>query len=216
MVITLPLGLMQAPSTAAGGAVRFIPGLPEKENAARSLMMGHVIKVTLRFRDAFWEQHQLPAKEGPQSLMDLCFIHSAAEALPTWWTQLPVRAPVLVGWAGGPGAEELGLHDEQIIIDRALSSLSSIVAIPKSQIADLLDAAYAHNWNRDPFTRGAYSYVPSGGLSAQAELAHPVGDTLFFAGEATNTEGHNGTVHGAIATGLRAASEVLGSAARRR
>lgn len=58
------------------------------------------------------------------------------------------------------------------------------------------------------------SYVPSGGLSAQAELAHPVGDTLFFAGEATNTEGHNGTVHGAIATGLRAASEVLGSAAR--
>lgn len=214
MVITLPLGLMQAPSTVAG-AVRFIPELSEKENAARSLMMGHVIKVTLRFREAFWEQHQLPAKEGPQSLMDLCFIHSATEAVPTWWTQLPVRVPVLVGWAGGPAAEELGQRDEQIIIDRALSSLSSIVAIPKSRIADLLDAAYAHNWNRDPFTRGAYSYVPSGGLNAQAELAQPVGDTLFFAGEATNTEGHNGTVHGAIATGLRAASEVIGSARAR-
>jgi monoamine oxidase len=33
-------------------------------------------------------------------------------------------------------------------------------------------------------------------------------DTLFFAGEATNTEGHQGTVHGAIATGLRAAQEI--------
>jgi monoamine oxidase len=31
---------------------------------------------------------------------------------------------------------------------------------------------------------------------------------LYFAGEATNTEGHQGTVHGAIASGLRAAAEV--------
>ena len=33
--------------------------------------------------------------------------------------------------------------------------------------------------------------------------------TLFFAGEATDTSGHNGTVHGAIASGYRAANEVL-------
>ncbi len=34
-------------------------------------------------------------------------------------------------------------------------------------------------------------------------------DTLFFAGEATNSDGHHGTVHGAIATGARAACEIL-------
>jgi len=35
-----------------------------------------------------------------------------------------------------------------------------------------------------------------------------VGSTLFFAGEATNTEDQTGTVHGAIASGRRAADEV--------
>jgi monoamine oxidase len=38
--------------------------------------------------------------------------------------------------------------------------------------------------------------------------------TLFFAGEATNTEGEEGTVHGALETGWRAAREVLAHARR--
>jgi len=36
-----------------------------------------------------------------------------------------------------------------------------------------------------------------------------VANTLFFGGEATNSDGHSGTVHGAIATGYRAADEIL-------
>jgi monoamine oxidase len=39
-------------------------------------------------------------------------------------------------------------------------------------------------------------------------LGRPIEDTLFFAGEATDTDGHNGTVHGAIASGKRAAREI--------
>ncbi|HEY0710966.1 MAG TPA: FAD-dependent oxidoreductase, partial [Polyangia bacterium] len=39
-------------------------------------------------------------------------------------------------------------------------------------------------------------------------LAAPLGNSLFFAGEATHTTGANGTVHGALETGLRAAREV--------
>jgi monoamine oxidase len=38
-----------------------------------------------------------------------------------------------------------------------------------------------------------------------------VENTLFFAGEATEIKGHGGTVHGAIATGRRAAAQVLDS-----
>ncbi|MGA8493419.1 MAG: FAD-dependent oxidoreductase, partial [Terriglobales bacterium] len=40
-------------------------------------------------------------------------------------------------------------------------------------------------------------------------LGSPIENTLFFAGEATDTTGHNGTVHGAIASGRRAAQEIL-------
>jgi monoamine oxidase len=47
-----------------------------------------------------------------------------------------------------------------------------------------------------------------GGDGAQEALASPIENTLFFAGEATDISGHNGTVHGAIASGRRAASEI--------
>jgi monoamine oxidase len=78
----------------------------------------------------------------------------------------------------------------------------------------LLEAAYFHDWQNDPFSRGAYSYGKVGADGAQQELSHPVEDTLFFAGEATDTTGHNGTVHGAIASGRRAAREIVDSVGR--
>jgi monoamine oxidase len=52
-----------------------------------------------------------------------------------------------------------------------------------------------------------------GGAAAPGLLARPLGGTLFFAGEAADREGRTGTVHGAIATGRRAAREVLRSLA---
>ena len=48
-----------------------------------------------------------------------------------------------------------------------------------------------------------------GGSDAGATLAHPIRDTLFFAGEATAAGGRNGTVDGAIASGRRAADEAV-------
>ena len=69
-----------------------------------------------------------------------------------------------------------------------------------------LEAAYWHDWLSDPFSRGAYSYVTVGGQNARGELAAPLNDTLFFAGEATDSEG--GTVTGALHSGTRAAREV--------
>lgn len=40
-------------------------------------------------------------------------------------------------------------------------------------------------------------------------LLAPVQVTLFFAGEATDFNGHHGTVHDAIASGQRASAELL-------
>ena len=76
-------------------------------------------------------------------------------------------------------------------------------------LARLLEAEYIHDWQSDPFSRGAYSYGKVGADGAQEALASPVENTLFFAGEATDTGGHNGTVHGAVASGVRAAREIL-------
>jgi monoamine oxidase len=69
--------------------------------------------------------------------------------------------------------------------------------------------SYLHDWQADPFARGAYSYVPPGCVNDLTTLGQQVEDTLFFAGEATHDGGRNATVDGAIATGRRAAEEVL-------
>jgi monoamine oxidase len=48
-------------------------------------------------------------------------------------------------------------------------------------------------------------------LIFRKELASPIDDRIFFAGEATHFKGHSGTVHGAIETGIRATQEVEAS-----
>ena len=75
---------------------------------------------------------------------------------------------------------------------------------------------WSHNWLRDPFARGAYSYMLVGGSDAPAKLARPLERTLFFAGEAADPEGRTGTVHGAISSGRRAAAQVIRTLSARR
>jgi monoamine oxidase len=92
-----------------------------------------------------------------------------------------------------------------------LQTLGGLLKLQSTELATLLDAAYFHDWQSDPFSRGAYSYGAVGSDGAQQALGSPLENTLFFAGEATDTSGHNGTVHGAIASGQRAAREIIAS-----
>jgi len=186
-IITLPLGVFQA------NTVQFIPDIPEKRATAQQLVMGPVVKVILSFRSAFWKD---------RSLEKLGFLHLRDLSPPTWWTTYPFDVPILVGWAAGKAAEGMSL-------ERAMETLSRSLKISRQTLAAELRAARIVDWQRDPFSLGAYSYAPVGAITAPAVLAAPISGTLFFAGEATNYRGHSGTVHGAIATGYRAAEEAL-------
>jgi monoamine oxidase len=205
-VVTLPLGVLQAPPGELG-AVRFVPELSQdKQNAVSSLAMGQVLRITLRFRERFWEDLKLGSEK---KLWELGFIHCPEGAIPTWWTLLPVRSPIMVGWVGGPDADRLSQGDKRFILDQAVNSLAVILGVSPEYIRRLLVASYLHDWQSDPFARGAYSYIPVNCLEALITLSRTVEDTLYFAGEATSVDGHVGTVHGAMASGKRAASEML-------
>ncbi|HLK39914.1 MAG TPA: FAD-dependent oxidoreductase, partial [Polyangiaceae bacterium] len=65
-----------------------------------------------------------------------------------------------------------------------------------------------HDWARDRWARGVYSYPRVGGAGAASLLEQPLGDVLFFAGEATSPPPWNGTVEGALGSGARAARKV--------
>jgi len=209
-VMTLPLGVWQAPLD-AHGTVEFHPPLAEHADAARQLAIGQVVKVTFRFRERFWEHDRLPLAATSMDPRQVSFISGRAAALPGWWTAYPAIAPQLTGWAGGRPAARLVNHPEHVIVEHALDALADVLGVPRSRIAEALVGSHTHNWHADPFARGAYSYVTVNGMDAVRVLAAPVEDTLFFAGEATNSDGQTGTVHGAIATGLRAAREILRS-----
>lgn len=67
-------------------------------------------------------------------------------------------------------------------------------------------------WAADPWARGAYSYLPVGATPEdRVRLRRPLADRVFFAGEHTDSD-HPATVHGAAASGARAAEEVVGAA----
>jgi monoamine oxidase len=200
-IVTLPLGVLQAPVEACG-AVLFVPDLGAKRTALEGLVSGPVLKLSLRFRSAFWEELDGGRYQGAS------FFHSATTAFPTFWTSLPLRAPLLTAWIAGPKAASLSVSDMPHIVRQALESLSVIFSgRPQSDFE--LEAAYLHNWQTDPFARGAYSYIAVGGGDARRTLAAPLEDTLFFAGEATDTEGEAATVTGALQSGERAAREVI-------
>ncbi len=206
VVITLPLGVLQAPHNTPG-AVSFEPPLLEKSSALHLLYMGQTIRSSLIFSEPWWEHLQVQ-DSAKGALRDMGFVFSHQEWFPTWWTRV-TSAPVLTGWAASRRGERLSGRSESFIRDKALESLASLFHVPLRTLQEMLQSSHVHDWQSDPYARGSYSYVGVGGDRAQSELAAPIMDTLFFAGEATNCEGHHGTVHGAIATGERAADEIL-------
>jgi monoamine oxidase len=187
-IITIPIAVWKSPD-----AIRFDPPLREKERALKKLEVGHVAKVVIGFRERLWDSERN-------------FIHSADPFMPTWWTTSPMRTSMLTGWAGGHAADRLLAAND--VAGRALQSLASVFRLKRSDVESRVDFVHMHNWQADPFSRGAYSYAGVGGEGAHQTLARHIDATLFFAGEATSSD-QTGTVAGAIATGRRAAKQAL-------
>jgi monoamine oxidase len=196
-IITIPLGVLKA------NGISFLPELPAKKEAIRFLEMGGAVRVTLCFKEKFWERDKDMAGTG--------FLFTNDPEFPTWWTANALPYPILTAWAAGRYASELKGLSAHEVTHKAKLALARILGSAGIDLAAQITAAFTHDWQSDPFSRGAYSYAAVGGIDAARALAAPVAETLYFAGEATNSDGYNGTVHGAIATGYRAAQEVLAS-----
>ena len=183
-IVTLPLGVLQS------GPMRFA----QKRSALRKLASGPVIRVALRFHRPFWEE-RAPG---------VAFFHTPPSPFPTFWTPLPMRAPLITAWAGGPKAARLTGSSPRALVAAALKSIGAIFGNVRSELA----GAYVQDWKSDRYSRGGYSYVLVGGHGAREELAAPLDETIFFAGEATDSE-EPGTVASGIRSGQRAAREAL-------
>ncbi len=173
-------------------------------SAASGMRMGQASRFTLLFREPFWNQIA-----DPPNLKDLGFLFSFSENPRVWWTTHPEPCNILTGWVGGPRAASLHQQTVEELSFQAVATLAKIFGVKPDSIRQSLMGCYTHNWQQDPFARGAYSYVAAGGINAPHQMSQPLANTLFFAGEHTDTTGHWGTVHAAMRSGLRAATQVL-------
>ncbi|MER7772893.1 NAD(P)/FAD-dependent oxidoreductase [Kitasatospora sp. NPDC096140] len=100
------------------------------------------------------------------------------------------------------------------VADRAALAALLATALPWTSGAAVTDLAVA-DWGRDPYAAGAFTAPRAGLEDAAREWAEPVDGTLFFAGEATVSGERLPWVQGALASGERAAEQVLKALATR-
>ena len=193
VIVTVPLGVLKA------GAIAFDPPLPSGKLAAiDAIGMGRLEKVVLRFEDPFWRTDP----ERPRNLFHV------AEG---------TACPMFFDLSAGAGRLMLaalvtGDHGTRLIGDpaaMAAEALDALEAMFPGQVPEPT-AVHTTSWQLDPFSYGSYSTIrPETTEQHFADLVEPVGERVLFAGEATNVE-RPGYVDGAIATGIREASRILG------
>nr|WP_280938746.1 NAD(P)/FAD-dependent oxidoreductase [Meiothermus taiwanensis] len=189
-VIAVPLGVLKA------GRIRFVPELPEaKQEALHRLGLTDAVKLFFLF-------------DGPVFPPGIVELYVPGHSPDEWWSSAAghgVNFEILTALATGPRARELLALPEEEALKSALQTLRQALGRP-----DLTPrrARLAH-WQDDPYTLGAYSKASVGASQARRILAQPVGNRLFFAGEHTASNAWAATVHGAYASGRRAAREVL-------
>lgn len=191
VLVTLPLGVLKE------NKVRFTPPLPpEKQGAIAKLGMGVLNKCYLRFPEVFWAE-------------DVDWLEYIAADRGEWaeWVSFSATAnqPILLGFNAADQGKALEALSDEAIVASAMDTLRQIYG---DDIPEPLDYQITR-WASDPFALGSYSYNAVGSVPAmRQDLAAPLGESVFFAGEATS-EAYFGTTHGAYLSGLQAAQDIL-------
>ncbi|ORY80311.1 flavin-containing amine oxidoreductase-domain containing protein [Protomyces lactucae-debilis] len=203
IVVTVPLGVLKADT------ITFDPPLPDwKQMAIRNLGYGLLNKVVLVYEAQFWDDNI--------NLIGCVRGDPGAEQLSPergrfymFWSCTEVsKRPVLTALLAGDAAMSCETTANEELVQEASAVLQRIY--PQKQVPQPVESVVT-KWAADPFSRGSYSYIGKNGSGKDYEaMARPVGDNLFFAGEAT-CRTHPSTVHGAYLSGLAAAGAVLDS-----
>lgn len=193
-VVTVSTGIL------GGGHIAFDPPLPDwKQQAIADLPVGNHNRICL-ILDGRQRNEDLP--EGG-ILLD-------GESEPMALRLRPFGYDYVVGLTGGRFADWLERAGPEASADLVTENLKKLVGngIAKHVVGHSVTA-----WRGDPWVRGAYSAARPGAAHQRRELARPLDDRLFFAGEATSAEFYS-TAHGAYLSGLAAAEAVAASLGR--
>jgi monoamine oxidase len=167
-IVTVSTGVLTA------GSIKFTPELPDwKQQAIGNLPMGLLAKVTLQFdgerfglRKNKWLSYVVPNDMPAEACYFL-----------TW----PFDFDIMIGWVGGQFGWELTGAGTDAAVDFALEE---VVKMLGSDARKHFVKGHLTGWGENPWVLGAYAAAIPSHYGARAELAKPLADRLFFAGEA--------------------------------
>lgn len=193
VLVTLPLGVLKA------NTVTFTPSLPQsKQNAVKKLGVGTLNKTYFKFSNCFWTE------DDDNELFN--FISSSKGHWSEWLNIHHYnQQPVLLGFNAGKYGKDIETFSDKTLISDGMQTLQKIYG---KTIPDPKDYLMTR-WNADPYAKGSYSFIGVGAsIKDYDELAKPVANRLFFAGEATSSQ-YAATVHGAFLSGEREAKNIM-------
>jgi monoamine oxidase len=181
-------------SALAAGAIDFCPNLPiDKQEAFDAVPLGNANKV------GFW------LDSGLEEMPDHCgaLAQLSADAAMSFQIK-PFGWTMANGYLAGEAGRALEREGSTAMIEAGRSALVSMFG---SDIRKHIVKTACSTWDHEPFIRGGYGAARPGYAHKRRDLATPVADKVFFAGEATSPDFFS-TCHGAHATGLAAANHV--------
>lgn len=188
VILTVPIPILKA------GMIKFTPALSDIQSQAfQKIGMEAGMKVFLKFSQSFYKENLL----GGQ----ICASYADERVGKTG------NDHVLLAFVMGQQARDLAARGSDTAIIQAL--LGELDQMYAGQASRYFQQGLVKNWAAEPYIQGAYSYSTIGIGNARKEAARSVGNKIYFAGEAMNTNGHHQTVFGAAETGKTAVEKLL-------
>ncbi|MFT5114158.1 MAG: monoamine oxidase [Parasphingorhabdus sp.] len=188
VLVTVSTGIL------ASGEIEFAAGLPDwKMQAVMSLPTGTENKICLHFdRDVFGSDgrgyHNTWNSKGDTGGFEASIMGQN--------TTISFVGGRFAIWLEKKGAKAA----EQYAIDR-------VSEVFGNDIRKHVSRSIVTAWTTEPWTRGSFSWALPGQAHQRSELARPLDEKLFFAGEATTITDHS-CCHGAFSSGIRATHEI--------
>ena len=178
----------------AAGEIEFAPALPDwKFEAVSGLPIGTLNKICVHF------DNDIFGLEG-RGFHIVCDDDTGAAG----FEASVMGQNTAIVFVGGRHAIWLEKQGQQASHEFAVKQVAEVFG---NDIRKQVIRSIATAWTTDPWTRGSYTCALPGHGHQRVELARPLDDRLFFAGEAT-TVGDHACCHGAYRSGIRAAQEI--------
>ncbi len=191
VLVTVPIKILQEEM------IKFEPAWPlEKREALNTIDMPAGLKVFLSFSERFYPDILMEnlSSGTEKTFYDAAFGKDTNDAVLGLFT------------VGEPARRYTDLGSDELIVKEVLNELDTMF---DGKASRFLQETVVQNWSAEPYIQGSYSHYGSNFDSTMQILLEPLGNKVYFAGEALNEGGDTSTVHGAAESAYRVLERLL-------